>query len=383
MPGRAANRAALAALALLMCWSLPSATARSRFLEGDYSHQALRLEGQRLLYTWEEDGVRVFLAQTGATVRQGGVRLNAPRMVIWFDRALSEHPDVQKAMVRVYAEGTQGPGGTLRTPVRLVEGQQVQEHGALLMHFESTLSFAWNAPLRKLDRAVRSPLLERARQRMTDLQQEAAWEAAPTGGERERVESLVQLLSADEVQVFWNERPISVVYIGDVHGGYGNLTVRADAAALWYDTEQDVFEIYARGNVRVASKPGAAPPPPGTEEAALAITEVLRHLSADEVYINPAAARGLATAPEVRMQDPGAPEQLVYVFRGDEAYLVDSRTLTVRKASVTTCGFARPHYQFEANRAQIVRHRPSTFVTAWDVSFQAGESRRSGWTNGR
>ncbi len=373
MSRRATAQAALLAFGLSLLCSLPC-RAQSRFVEGDYSHDILRLESLKPVTTWQQAGVRVFVAEEGAVIRQGPVRLAAPRMVVWFDRALSEREGVQAAMVRVYAESAPP-----RSRLRLIEGQQVREPDAvaILMRFTSTLSFAWDCPLTRSEEPVASPLFTKAQALTRDLQEES-WKAVPAAEPEERVEAILELLDAEQMVVFLEEEPIAAVFIGDVHGAYGNLTMRADAAVLWIDMTRDVYEIYAQGNVRISRKPGAPVPAGSRAGAALEIAGLLESLSADEVYINPSRARGLATAAEVRMKDPLAPVDTVYVFRGEEeVYLIDSKTLKVERASITTCGFARPHYLFRAERLQVLREAESALVTAEDVRLYMGEAERT------
>jgi hypothetical protein len=369
-----ASSTAKAACLVLGCLALlsPPCRAKSQFLQRDYSHETLHLESFKAVTTWEEEGVRVFAAPHGAVLRQGPARLAAPFMVVWFDRARSARADVQAAVVTVYAEGDfEGA----RRPVRLVEGRRVRTCAAVYMRFTSLMAFAWDAPLRETEEPAPAWLMHRVEEMTSGLQEETIWEELPSAAPEERLESVMRLLEAEQTEVFWNEDPVVVVYIGDVHGGYGSLQLRADTAVLWYDTERDTFEAYARGNVRVYKDPEATPLTAPVGEPAL--EDVLEFLRADELYINPQAGRGLATAPELRAKDPRTPFETVYVFRGEEAFLVNSRTLTIREVSVSTCEFAHPHYQFAAERAQLVRQRPSTLLTAWDVRFQVGRSERT------
>ncbi len=366
------GKARLLSLIGLFCcaaWAAAPCEARSRFVAGDYRHEGLRLESRSTVTTWERDGVRVFVADEGALLRQGSVRLAAPRMVVWFERARSERPDVRAAMVTVYAEGPS------ESAVRLVEGDGVRQCGAILMRFASDLSFTWDCPLRRSDEAVPSPLLTRAEGRFAG-QVEAIWEEAPPALPRAELAAITDALKAEEVQFFIEERPMVAVFMGDVHGSYGNLELRADAAVLWYDPDRKVYEIYAHGGIRVSKLPGDAPAR-ALPEGAPEVGEILEHLEADELYINPGAARGLATSPEVRLRDPRAPVELVYVFRGENAYLIDSHTLTVTRVSVTSCSFERPHYLLSAERLQVARRPPSTVLTGWDVRLRAGESQRT------
>lgn len=366
----------LAALGVALAFPLPC-NAQGRLLQGDYGYDVLHLESHGPVLTWEEGGVRVFVARQGAVIRQGPARLSAPNMVVWFDKATSARPEVRAATVRVYAEGVPAGPGQPRMPVHLVEEQATRQAGAVFMRFTSTLAFSWNCPLKRSDKPVPSLLLDRAQTTTRDLQEDMLWEQMPPAGPRERVEAVQRMFSAEEVQVFWQEDPISVVYIGDVRGGYENLELHSDAAVLWYDRQRNAYEIYARGNVRITRRPEAPVPQPLAPGKKPAIGDVLEFMSADEVYINPYLDRGLATNPEIRMKDPQAPLGAAYVFRGDKAYMVDSRTLIVTEASFTTCEFARPHFQLKADRVQLMREQESTILSAWDVRFQVGRLART------
>jgi hypothetical protein len=369
------KRAGLVVCIALTCLAA-QAQAADQFVRGDYSYEVLRLESHQRVVTWEQDGVRTFVADGGAVLRQGPVRLAAPRMVVWFDRALSERPETRAAVVRVYAEGIEAKGGQ-RTPVRLAEGDQAREFGAVYMRFSSTMSFAWECPLFKAEGRTASVLLATAETRTKGVQQETSWEEVAPAKAAEHVETISRLLKANEVQFFLEEKPITVVYLGDVRGGYANLDLRADAAVMWYSQDTHEFEFYARGNVRVSRRPQPAPISPGEHPAAETLTGMVEHVSADELYINPQTARGLATHPELRLRDPLAVEDTVYVFRGQEAFLLDANTMTVKEVSLSTCTFAHPDYQFRGERAQVSAQKPGAALSAWDVRFQVGKSERT------
>ncbi len=118
------------ALALLAALALPCHAA-SKLLKGDYSHTILRLESFQPVTTWEHDGVKVFVSTEGGMVRQGDVRLTAPRMVVWFEKADSEK--ARKAIVRVYAESTPAAHGHPAASVELVEKDAAHTYAAALM----------------------------------------------------------------------------------------------------------------------------------------------------------------------------------------------------------------------------------------------------------
>ncbi|MFO7955721.1 MAG: LPS assembly protein LptD [Candidatus Brocadiia bacterium] len=338
----------------------------------------LRLESHGTVTTWEEDGVRVFVAEKGALLRQGDFRISAPRMVAWLHKERSMAQGAPAAVVGVYAEGIALPRGGLGRPVAVAEDRRVRRVGAVFMELTSTFSFAWDGPVEREPRRQPSELLIRAEELTRDLTETKFWEEVPTEPAPEGLEVVQRMLSAEQVQVFTEGDLVTFVYMGDVHGSYGDLTVRADQGVLWYDREREEFEIYAAGDVRVAPRPGAPEPEPvGPQTPTEDIIPLLRSASADELYINPGRARALAGNAELRVADPEAPEQLVYVFRGERAYLINSQTLTVRNVAVTSCNFARPHYQFFAERAQIVRDAPSTFLTAWNAQLQVGEKQTS------
>jgi len=370
------KRAALLVAFAVLSWCTYPANAATKLIAGDYTYYPLRLESKFPVVTWEDAGVRVFVARQGAVIRQGPVRLAAPAMVVWFDEARSAQPDVGAAIVKVYAEGLEGVPKQEPLLVHLAEGRKVRQCGALTMHFRSTVGFSWDAPLTRSDKPVSSVFFGRAELTTRGLEEDAVWEAVPPAGPKEKREAVVQGLLAEQVEVFWTEEPITAVYIGDVHGTYENMDFRADAAVLWYDTKRDDYEIYGRGNVRLMRRADApVTVTPASQRPAL--TDTLQFLSADELFINPKLGRGLATNAEVRMQDPRAQAGTVYVFRGDQAYLVDSKTMTMSEGSITTCDFARPDYQFKAQKMELMREAPSTILAARDVRFQVGEAERT------
>ncbi len=324
----------------------------------------LRFTSPGPVTTWERDGVRVFVAQRGGQLRQGRTRLAAPRMVLWLDMARGLRPDVRAAVVRVYAEGG----------VRVAEGDRVQSGAAAYLEFTSKLSLVWDCPLRRLEAPEPNALLATARRVTEGVDPPMFWEKQPPGPEPAEFDRVISTLRADQVELFLEEG--TAVYLGDVHGTYGNLTIRADRAVMWYDRQSGNYEVYARGDVRIGSAPGAEGQglPPGRLAQ---LAGLFHHAAAEELYVNPGQARGMATQVELRVAGPEALGEVVYVLRGERAYIVNSRTLEVRSVSVSTCQFARPHYRFQAERAQIIRREPSTFLHAWDTRLMVGEERRT------
>ncbi len=376
MFGRPATRTALTFLMLLGITALPC-NGDSPLLEEEYDFHILRLESRAPVKTWEKDGVRVFLAEEGALIRQGPVQVTAPRMVVWFDKGLSSSPDVRAAVVKVYAEGAASEEGTEPTPVRLIEGSNVRECGALLMRFKSTVSFTWDCPLVKSEDPALSVLLARAEMLTKGVEEDTSWDEMPAPGPLAVIRALMPGIKADQFQSWWLEDPICMVWMGDVHATLGNLEIRADAAVAWLDVERARYELYARGNVRIGRKAGAVVQPEGQTEEEAGIADTLQSLRADEIYINPGLSRGLATNLELRVRDPRAPAETVYVFRGEEAYLINSKSLTITEVSAASCQFARPHYQFKSEKVQLVRAGPSLLMSAWDTQIQVGESQRT------
>jgi len=366
------RRTIAVAIALMVACALPC-HARSALLESDHDHEILRLEGFQPVSTWDQDGVRVFVAEQGAQVRQGPVRLSAPRMVVWFDKARSADPQVRRAIVRVYAEGRRPRPGRSGATADLVQDGQVHSAAAILMTFTSSFSFVVDCPLQRSQAPVPSGLFAKA-EPLLKGDEERTWDTVPPAPDVNAFALATQGLMADRVEVFGKE--MTAVYLGDVHGTFGSLVVRADAAVLWYDPEAQSYEIYAEGNVRLSRKAGYKVPQykPGRQ---LDVMDLVQVASADQIYINPGRARGLATNVELRAADPAAAADLIYVFRGKEAYLIDSNTLTVRQVSLTTCNFAVPHYRFAADRAEIISQPPSTLLNAWRPRLQVGKSNKT------
>jgi len=322
------------------------------------------LESRQPVVTWEEDAARVFVAGAGATIRQGNQRLAAPRVVAWLDKGEAAPALGRAVVLRVYAQGVADE------LVALAEGQRVRHCGAVAMEFVSGLSLVSDCPLARLADRQDSPLLAQAEAATADLRERTFWDEVPPLDEMKGLELATHRLRAEQVHAFGDES--CVVYLGDVHGTHENLIVRADEAVLWADTERDVYEIYARGNVRISPSPTAEGGPAPLTEAG-DVFELLQSATADELYINPNRARALITNSEVRVADEQAPEHMVYIVRADKLFAVNSSTLEAREASITTCPFARPHYRFAASRAQVTREATSTFLTLWDARFQVGE----------
>jgi lipopolysaccharide export system protein LptA len=365
MPTHIARKLLLAVL-LLAAVALPC-RAQSKLLKGDYSFDILRLQSFSPVTTWEQDGVKVFVSAQGATISQGPMRLAAPRMVVWFEQAESQKAG--KAIVRVYAEATGAAHGHPATAVVLVDNGEAQQSAALLMTLTSTFSFVADCPLSSSEKPVESNLMSKAGPLLKGAE-ERTWTEVPEAPAVTPFETAAEGLKADHVEVFYDQS--TAVYTGDVHGEWNNLVVRADSAVLWYNPQFKSFEVYAEGNVRLSRKAGWKVPPYEPKKQ-LAVMDLVEVAKADQIYINPGRARGLATNVEVRAADPSAAADLVYVFRGQKAYLIDDSTLTVRQVDVTTCNFAVPHYQFAADRAQIVRRAPSTILDMWHPKLQVGE----------
>jgi hypothetical protein len=245
--------ALLVAFAVLFFRAVP-AIAETKLVSVDWSYYALRLESEFPVVTWEDGGVRVFVARQGAVIRQGPVRLAAPSMVVWFDEARSARPDVRAAIVKVYAEGVEAGPQQRRGLVHLAEGGKVRQCGALMTQFRSTVGFSWDAPLTRSDKPVPSVLFGRAETTTRGLQEDTVWEEIPPAGPKDKRASVEQLLTADQVQGFWTEEPATVVYIGDVHGTYENLDFSYGRAAIERkaDKTRKLLEFIARNDPKFA-----------------------------------------------------------------------------------------------------------------------------------
>ena len=370
---------ALCLLTLLMtAWA---GLAEGQLVKAQRPYQSLVFQSRASVRWWDEDGVRVFVAQGDAEIRQGHVRLSAPRMVIWFDINESSKPHVQAACLTVYAEGTGAPGEEPTIPVRLVEGDQAQSYGAVFMRFRSKQGFVWDCPQSTEGAAKDVAFFQKARIVTALAQKDFTRAVIPEEVELPPIEEIPQIFNADETHVF-TERDeegltrVTMVHLGDVRGRYRDVDMRADAAVMWWDQRGKTFEIYARGNVRLARSPEAPAPVPDREAELPEIPEAFQNLRADEVYIHPQRDRGLASEGEIRMKGETEEPWDVYVFTGQKIYLLDSDNLYFKEGSGTSCPFGDPHYRLQAERMAVSRVGESTFVTAWDTALRLGETER-------
>jgi hypothetical protein len=248
--------------------------------------------------------------------------------------------------------------------VQVVQEGRVQRYGGLIATLRTRAAFAWDAPMRRANQPEYSPLWARARAVWRDAQDEMrTWPAVPQPDDVAGPPQLQQLLQAEH-PIYLAEQN-AAVFLEDVHGSYGNLDIRADAAVLWVDPETGRYEIYAEGNVRLTPRRESGGP-----DVFGAFDAELQSLTADRIYVNPSQGRGLVDDPEVRIQQMDGP---LYVMRGGKLFMLDSNTLTLEEASFTTCTFARPHYQISARRLQMTDTGTATPVAARDVRVQVGE----------
>jgi len=343
-----------------------------------WRYRSVVFQSRAGVYTWEKDGVRVFVAEGDAEIRQGPVRLFAPRMVVWFDINESSKPHVRAACLRVYAEGVGTPGMEPSLPVRVVEGDRAKSYGAVFMRFRSKQGFVWDCPRNREGAAEDVPFFQKALDVTGEAREGFTLDLIPEGPPARPVEKVPQILKSNETHIFTDpeRKKVTVVYLGDVRGRYENVDLRADAAVLWVDEETEAFEIYARGDVRLSRGAEAPQPSPGGEAGLPEILEAFQNLRADEVYIHPRRERGLASKAEVRLKGKTEAPWDVYVFTGKKIYLLDSDNLYVKEGSATSCPFGDPHYRLQADRMAVSRVGESTFLTAWDASLRLGETER-------
>lgn len=362
MASKSAGRTFAVLLCVLVCRCTPWVAAQGLTTE-DYSFERLQLEANRTVTTWKEDGVRVFIAPQGAVIRQGDLRLSAPRLVAWFEVTPVRPGGPLQAVVSVYAEGLGKVEQKPARAVRLAEGKEARTCAAVFMRFTSRAAFQWQCPLRKLEERTYSGTLARAEAVVRGLTEDKVWDVIPLAQDIEAPPVVPYQLDAHQLHEFKDN---TIVFVGDVHGSYGNMTVRADAAVVWFDPEARQYEIYAEGNVRLSKEEGAGPGP-----TVSGMSAEIEMLAAEQLYINPRRGRSLAIDAELRMRHP---VRGVYVVRGKKAFVVDPNTLAIEDASMTSCEFARPHYSFKAARAEVIRQGAATPLFARDVWLKAGDT---------
>ena len=339
------------------------------------TYESLILSASGPMRTWETDGKRVFVTEQWAQIRQGDLHLVAPRMVVWFDRELSKASHVRAACVNVYAEGLGTAGQKPTETVRIVQGEKTRTAGAVFLQFRSKAGFRWECRTRKHAPQQASMFYKKAK-KLTEEAEEFIREAIPEGPRVKPPPGIPQVLKANEQYVFTDEeqKEVTTVYLGDVRVRYKKVKIRADRAVVWLDREKGSFEVYARGKVRLSRAPGAEIQQEAAKGDTLRFTEFFESLRADEVYINPGRQRGLASNAELRLKRQTKEGQDTFVFDGEKVYMLNSKSLFVRKGSATSCDFGRPHYKLQAEKYRVTQVDSSTFLTAWDNELLIGDN---------
>jgi len=364
-----------------LCLTGTSGLAQQRLVETDVSFMPLVLQSRSTVYTWESEGVRVFAAPDGGEVRQGDVRVSAPRLVVWLDKR--EPAAGRQVLVRVYAEGAGGAGQEPALPAHLVEGGSVRTAGFFYMLMRSRIAFSWDCPLVKDVDPQSIAVYVKAAHVTGNLETDSAGEIIPTAPPSEWQEVFTEKLMAEEISFFSDEEKnlLTMVYMGDVRGTYRNVRFNSDAAVVWVNRKTGTYEVYARGNVRLAAVSGApGPQVPGVD---ISLVKQLTSMRADEIYLFPERRKGLATGAEVRFLAPQKRDifkmirQDVYVVKGRKVYVLDSENLIIHEGSFTTDPFGHPHYKITGQRVRVVRQDPSLFVTISEAALRvgAGEAR--------
>ena len=339
------------------------------------TYGSLILSAAEPLRTWEEDGKKVFVAEQWAELRQGDMRVVAPKMIVWFDRKLSKASHVRAACVNVYAEGVGPVGQAPSGGVRFVQGEKTRSVGAIFLKLRSKAGFRWDCRT-QTQKPEKAGIFYKKARAITEDTHGFVREKIPEGPDVKAAAGIPQVLKANEQYVFTdeNQQEVTTVYLGDVRVRYKKVKIRADRAVVWLDQEKRSFEVYARGDVRLSKSPGAGAEGPRSESGTLRFTRLFESLRADEVYINPGRQRGLATEAELRLRRQTEEGQDTFVFAGKKVYMLNSKSLLVNEGSATTCDFGRPHYQLQADRYRMNQVDSSTFLTAWDTSLLVGDT---------
>ena len=359
-----------------------SATAQERVITANVSFAPVQMESRGPVFTWESEGTRVFAAPGGGEVRQGPVRVAAPSLVVWLDKAESLAPGAGNVIVRIYARGAGPAGEPPVEPARLVQGSQVREAGLFYLRMRSKLAFTWQCQLVRDKEPLSIASYVRAAHVIQGIEPDYVSDLIPEAPPFDWKATVTETLTANEITFFADEetKTVTVVYMGDVRGAYRNMHFNAEAAVLWLDEGTKRYEVYARGNVRLTKRPGA--PDPTGKGLDLSFIKRMENMRADEVYIFPDRQKALAAGAELRLlppEDKGISQMVdedVYVVQGREVYALDASNLYIREGSFTTDPFGHPHYKITGERVRVVRHDPSLFVTTWRPRLRAGAQER-------
>ncbi len=316
---------------------------------------------------YESEATKVFVSTGVAQVRQGDFRMVAPRLVLWLDK---RHSKV-KTRVRVFALGTGPAGQTPENPVYVVEGESAATLAGTYRMMDSPVGLSWDTDTKKVkEKKGLGPLFRRARE-MTKGRDAFDLDTLPKAKKSVSPPSIQQVLQADAIHFFTDkeEGMTTVVYMGNVHGQYKNINLRADSLVLWIDQDNGGYEMYAEGDVLLDRKKSA---PAKVEGGDLAGLGAFNKFRADELYINARRKRARASQVELQMDTEMAGPARVVVARGKEVYVLDPKNYVIEEVSVTHCDFGDPHYQIVGERSRIVRDDPHLFISTWDVGLETG-----------
>ncbi len=361
---------ALAAFFSTMAAGAPTGETRTELdarFRPDRSEYPILMDSHGRVGIWEGERENVFVFHDRTEIRQGGLRIIASRAVVRVEKGAG-----RAAEVRVYAEGAGMPGMEADVAVIMALENERTEASAMHLVLRTLQGVAWECPHHRIKNIDTVQLVRHARAVRDAFGADDSYTLRllpdPDLEPLEAPEQPPDVLRADSVRIFTREEDdrLVVVYAGNVHGSYADISLSADAAVMWIDTKNDSYEVYARGNVILNR---------AEDGRDLFGREGLETLRVDRIYINPAAERGLALDPELRMKDERRDE--IYVVRGRKAYILDSENMLIHDGGATNCPHGIPHYEFRARRIQFVQQPDRLFASAWNIRLVAGERQRA------
>ena len=284
---------------------------------------------------WQEGKVTFLLLDQDCTITHGPLRVNAGSALIRFDPSAARTTGVIR--LDLYADRNAAVTGLRRRGLPT---------DPVYLRLETRSGLILDAPaLKTAAAAPKSGVYVRA----TAWRQGGELPAAgPAPGPQDLRSSLREL---DYKFLHWErlpdprdpKAPPILTLHGNVKIGDGQRRVEADTVRLWLTppmqpqkSSKPIQRLYAMGAVRYSDRH--------------------QSLQADELYLNLLDDRGLAVGGVVaRSQDPRS--KVRTIVRAPAVWQTGRDRVLARRASVTTCEFAKPHYELAGRNVRVAGSR--------------------------
>ncbi len=334
-------------------------------IKKDISHYPIHISAKNIS-TWQNNEIRVFQASGDTEVEQGGTRIVADNVIIWFKEIKTGQ--LVEGSLEIYCKGN----------VTLFQEDDIQDFEETFLELVTSAGISVSptgaaaGPLgaagtsKKAQVQVKSFEDEQRSELYVQAEKFKAKEMGlpfegSTATDTEAGE-MVDIL-ADDIDT-WLENDVRVIVaIGNVRIKKGEETLNADNVILYFDQEKDekdkpakqiYKEVYAEGNVTLK------------REGDLII--------ADKIFENIKDERGLfinSTISSV-LKPPAVRTETSAHVSGEEIKNTKGG-YAIKNGDFSLCGYGHPHYRFKYSKLRIIKTGKQSIVTAQNNFFTLGK----------